>query len=138
MEQSRAPASDPFEAYRARARFGNLDGLRFVCIAMVLWHHSPPLTQDVLTLFGRGFFGVNFFFILSGFLRQPIIARLGEISYGIYLYHLIALTVITRALDGLGPWGVFAAYAVLAALMAEISFRTLERWFQQFRPRTSA
>ena len=105
---------------------------------MVLWHHSPPLTQDVLTLFGRGFFGVNFFFILSGFLRQPIIARLGEISYGIYLYHLIALTVITRVLDGLGPWGVFAAYAVLAALMAEISFRTLERWFQQFRPRTSA
>lgn len=345
----------PFATYRAQVRFGNLDGLRFLCIAMVLWHHSPPLSQDVLALFGRGFFGVNFFFILSGFLittlllregdrtgrislkgfylrralrilpvyffvvtcvgayfifakgrsdlleiwpyyylflssyllehipllsitwslaieeqyyllwplvlilvsrralwlvclgsialnvagavalfetreivigpiniylpnraftpimmgslvaivlhhrrgfqalykvfsgywvaplallavlgalqftpqdvrgvptllihlamcallialvvredtglsgflRIPLVTRLGEISYGMYLYHLIALTIITRAIGGWGPWAVFAAYVPLTVLMAEISFRTLEHWFQRFRP----
>lgn len=29
-----------FEAYQSRRRFGALDGLRFVCVAAVLWHHG--------------------------------------------------------------------------------------------------
>lgn len=72
-------ASDTgYAAYKSRTRFGNLDGLRFICIAMVLWHHAPALDSDVLALFGRGFFGVDFFFVLSGYLITTLLLRESE------------------------------------------------------------
>jgi peptidoglycan/LPS O-acetylase OafA/YrhL len=63
--------------YRGRARFGSLDGLRFICIAAVLWHHSPVLTaiSDPATILQRGFLGVDFFFVLSGFLITTLLLR---------------------------------------------------------------
>lgn len=70
-------------------------------------------------------------------LRQPVIARVGAISYGIYLYHLIALDITNRALSLAGianDWTLLAAYSLLSVLIAEVSFRTLEAWFRRFRP----
>ena len=59
--------------------FKNLDGLRFFCFLSVFFFHS--FQTDLLsiksspvyfflktTVFGNGFLGVNFFFVLSGFL----------------------------------------------------------------------
>lgn len=64
------------DAYRARTRFGNLDGLRFVCIFMVLWHHFTPFPYlENWMLFRRGFLGVDFFFVLSGFLITTLLLR---------------------------------------------------------------
>jgi peptidoglycan/LPS O-acetylase OafA/YrhL len=69
------------------------------------------------------------------------VARIGEISYGIYLYHLIALHVATV---GLGAAAVTSApvillvYAILSFLMADLSDRTLERFFRRFRQHGSA
>ncbi|WP_299681755.1 acyltransferase [uncultured Roseobacter sp.] len=73
---------------------------------------------------------------LSPFLQQRLVARIGAISYGIYLYHLIVLDVTHRILPtaSLPKWVVFIVFAVLACLVAEVSFRTLERYFQRFRP----
>src|SRR6056297_989456 len=71
-------------------------------------------------------------------LRQPMIARVGAISYGIYLYHLIALDIANRAfgLAGIANyWVLLAAYSLLSVLIAEVSFRTLEAWFRRFRPK---
>jgi peptidoglycan/LPS O-acetylase OafA/YrhL len=59
--------------------FENLDGLRFFCFLFVFLFHSfhtedPEIKSSSLyhfckvTLFGNGFLGVNFFFVLSGFL----------------------------------------------------------------------
>lgn len=59
--------------------FDNLDGLRFFCFLAVFFFHSfhsdnpEILTNKVFTtikhdIFGNGFLGVNFFFVLSGFL----------------------------------------------------------------------
>jgi peptidoglycan/LPS O-acetylase OafA/YrhL len=59
--------------------FKNLDGLRFFCFLSVFLFHSfqtdflsvksaPVYIFFKNTLFGNGFLGVNFFFVLSGFL----------------------------------------------------------------------
>ncbi|WP_370741208.1 acyltransferase family protein [Thalassovita mangrovi] len=66
-----------FQAYRATTRFGSLDGLRALCIGAVLWHHSPltPAYLDHLQLAGRGFAGVDFFFVLSGYLITTLLLR---------------------------------------------------------------
>ena len=65
------------------------------------------------------------------------IARVGEISYGIYLYHLIGLHI---ARVGLGVFGIVEAnwvllivYSLISIMMAEISFRTLENWFLSYK-----
>ena len=64
-------------AYRATTRFASLDGLRCLCIALVLWHHAPvrhALEAPPLWA-GRGFLGVDFFFVLSGFLITTLLLR---------------------------------------------------------------
>lgn len=71
--------------------------------------------------------------ILTPLLSLRWIARIGEISYGLYLYHLIALAVVVKAAPGLPPMAVFLVYSALAVVMAEVSFRTLERVFRKFR-----
>lgn len=75
--------------------------------------------------------------VLSPFLKQPLVVRVGAVSYGIYLYHLIALDIAHRVLPTaiLPKWVVFIFFAMLACLIAELSFRTLEAYFQRFRPK---
>lgn len=75
-----ATTSDPHHsAYLGTRHFGSLDGLRFLCIMMVLWHHGPLLShvgaQAWGGLAGRGFTGVDFFFVLSGFLITTLLLR---------------------------------------------------------------
>ncbi len=59
--------------------FENLDGLRFFCFLLVFFYHSfttefPHIADSAVhhtvkkDIFGNGFLGVNFFFVLSGFL----------------------------------------------------------------------
>lgn len=62
-----------------RSYFENLDGLRFFCFLAVFFFHCfntdlPEIKNNTLfhtvkeSIFGNGFLGVNFFFVLSGFL----------------------------------------------------------------------
>lgn len=66
------------------------------------------------------------------------IARIGEISYGVYLYHLIGLDIATRLLSAAGVgqslW-ISLLYVLVSIAMAEFSFRTLERFFLSFKRR---
>jgi peptidoglycan/LPS O-acetylase OafA/YrhL len=70
-------ASGAYRDYIGRTRFGSLDGLRFLCIAAVLWHHAPWWTSMVEppTITERGFVGVDFFFVLSGYLITTLLLR---------------------------------------------------------------
>ncbi|NNU16317.1 acyltransferase [Parvularcula sp. ZS-1/3] len=76
---------DSFETYQARKRFLNLDGLRFICISAVIWHHSAAYTAEGLRFLERGFLGVDFFFVLSGFLITSLMlreeSRQGKVSF---------------------------------------------------------
>jgi len=64
---------------KKRIHFENLDGLRFLCFLSVFFYHSfhtnlkhissNPIYQFITKeIFGNGNLGVNFFFVLSGFL----------------------------------------------------------------------
>jgi peptidoglycan/LPS O-acetylase OafA/YrhL len=58
-------------SYLQQRRFANLDGIRALCILAVVWHHTHGVQSWKLA--GRGFLGVDMFFVLSGFL---IVSRL--------------------------------------------------------------
>lgn len=66
-----------YENYRNVSFFGALDGLRCLCVMAVLWHHSPLHSQmeGAAQIVFRGFVGVNFFFVLSGFLITTLLLR---------------------------------------------------------------
>ena len=70
-------AAAAYAAYRERRYFGSLDGLRCFCICLVLWHHRMPLypEADLPMILLRGFTGVDFFFVLSGFLITTLLLR---------------------------------------------------------------
>lgn len=79
--------------------------------------------------------------LLTPLLENKLIARIGQISYGIYLYHLLALDITIRILSRVGlqdEWTVLLAYSIASVVIAEISFRTLEAYFQRFRPKPAA
>jgi peptidoglycan/LPS O-acetylase OafA/YrhL len=60
------------------------------------------------------------------------VARIGVVSYGIYLLHQLAIHAaepIGARLGGLPSAGRFALALALSWLLAETSFRTFERWF---------
>lgn len=70
------PLSD-YERYREDRYFGSLNGLRFICIVAVLWHHAPVWRtfESAPTILARGFVGVDFFFVLSGYLITMLLLR---------------------------------------------------------------
>ena len=75
--------------------------------------------------------------VLTPLLTRGLVMRIGAVSYGIYLYHLLALDVVNRIADRAGDppeWLTFLAYIALSYGIAELSFRTIEAYFQRFRP----
>ena len=85
--------------YRQTRYFPNLDGLRFICISMVLWHHAQPFERGTIQLFDRGFLGVDFFFVLSGFLITTLLLResdqRGQFSIGnFYLRRILRIVPV--------------------------------------------
>jgi peptidoglycan/LPS O-acetylase OafA/YrhL len=77
--------------------------------------------------------------VLSGLLAWRPIARVGEVSYGVYLYHLFALDPALRldAAFGLGAWSATLLMVVFSLIIAEVSFRTYERFFLSFKNKPS-
>lgn len=65
---------DAFSAFRARRRFGSLDGIRGLSVLAVVYHHSGPRISW-LPMTTSGFLGVDMFFILSGFLIVTLLLR---------------------------------------------------------------
>jgi peptidoglycan/LPS O-acetylase OafA/YrhL len=69
---------------------------------------------------------------LSPFLTLSPVRRIGEISYGIYLYHLIAMhfaVKIAETMPNVSPWVTFTLVCVISVGMAEASHRTVESYF---------
>jgi peptidoglycan/LPS O-acetylase OafA/YrhL len=76
--------------------------------------------------------------MVSRFLNSKPLEYLGQISYSLYIFHILALTICLRALEQAGmpvglrliglPIGTF----VLGFLFAQISYRFVERPFHRF------
>jgi len=66
-----------YQTFRETRYFGSLNGIRCICIFLVLWHHSPLYTDliEPPQILRRGFSGVDFFFVLSGFLITSLLIR---------------------------------------------------------------
>lgn len=80
---------------------------------------------------------------LSSILRFKPIERIGVISYGMYLFHLIALGIATAILKVLGlkfAFDQFLLCFVITVILSEISFRFYEKRFLRlkhfFEPKT--
>lgn len=77
-------------------------------------------------------------------LRLRALARLGVVSYGVYLWHIVTLQFVRPWAESLAlpsapsAWLIFGANALAAWCVAEISYRAFERRFlrlkRHFRP----
>jgi peptidoglycan/LPS O-acetylase OafA/YrhL len=70
----RGAALGSYSTYVETRSFGSLDGLRALSVAGVVWFHTTGDLPGWLAL-RRGFLGVDFFFILSGFLIVTLLLR---------------------------------------------------------------
>src|SRR5262245_23572181 len=113
-----AAADEAHREFRERRHFGSLDGIRALSILAVIWHHTDHswVARDWA---GRGFLGVDMFFVLSGFLIVTLLLRekdrTGRISirdfyvrrtlriFPIYYGLIFALTAIYSALKPHDP-----------------------------------
>lgn len=69
---------------------------------------------------------------LSSAMRKPWVVRIGVISYGIYLLHMLCFnaTDLLWRLTDLPQWvGRMTLGVMLTVVAAEISYRTFESWF---------
>jgi peptidoglycan/LPS O-acetylase OafA/YrhL len=69
-----ATASQAHGAFLRTRHFGSLDGIRCFSILAVVWHHTDHSWVGARWA-GRGFLGVDMFFVLSGFLIVTLILR---------------------------------------------------------------
>lgn len=77
---------------------------------------------------------------LARLLSLRPLARIGAVSYGMYLFHMLARDLATRLLDRaglLGPWPLLAVMTLLTLIAAELSFRFLEAPFLRLKTRYS-
>jgi len=122
-------STDRHAAYLGAARFPALDGLRFLSIVPVIWHHST--TGPIAGLLGKGPVGVDLFFAISGFLITTLMLRerraTGRVAVGAF-YGRRALRIFPLY------YAVLALYVVRAALLPPADpvrahfFRSLPFW----------
>jgi peptidoglycan/LPS O-acetylase OafA/YrhL len=114
-----------------------------------LLYFTPKLIQDGIHVVYSFLFLVIIMNVATGprsilKLENKPLAFLGRISYGLYMYHLIAITFVVHAyvhfygVEVYTTWHGFAIYAastVLTILLSWISYELLELRFIKMKPR---
>jgi peptidoglycan/LPS O-acetylase OafA/YrhL len=78
--QSNAAMGSSYEKFRGVRFFGSLNGLRALSIVAVIWLHArwetPYYTRlEAMPVLRQGFYGVQVFFVVSGFLITTLLLR---------------------------------------------------------------
>jgi peptidoglycan/LPS O-acetylase OafA/YrhL len=132
---------------RGFARIAGLLGRRWaalVCL-LALVALCNVLPSDIRG-WGRLFVHLTMFALLASvvvrednalrrFLTFPVVARIGVLSYGIYLLHHVALGVVHKLLGDVAHEVAFLAGMALVVVMAELSFRFYETPFLRLKDR---
>jgi peptidoglycan/LPS O-acetylase OafA/YrhL len=66
---------DPYQSFQNTRFFASLDGLRALSVIAVVWHHTSGVDHQPYNIFNRGYYGVDFFFAISGFLITTLLLR---------------------------------------------------------------
>lgn len=136
--------------YRVLSALCGFPGAPVVFLGLLLaWLQVSP--ENLKSWPGAVMYGLMGLLLVSLVVREdnalrPVltlapIRRIGEISYGIYLYHLIGLHIAHETVLRLLPAGTLAnwvmtlIYVPVSLLIAEISFRTFERYFLSLKKR---
>ena len=77
--------SNEYVTFIDQKHFKLLDGIRGLSIAAVIWHHSGGVYPISSQFFGRGYLGVDMFFVLSGFLITFLLLKEKRITSTISL-----------------------------------------------------
>lgn len=135
-------SADPssYARFRRVVRFGSLDGLRFLAVVPVVFHHSTP--RPLPGVLGKGPIGVDLFFAVSGFLITTLLLRerdsVGRIDVRAFytrrafrilpLYYAVLALTVLRALAL--PVGSVVRSHFFTWLPAFATFTTT--WFVDF------
>ncbi len=101
--------------------FTEFDYLVYVCLALLVVSCTIREDNGLAQLLGT----------------RPLV-RLGVVSYGIYLMHMLGFSVAERVGPAVGidnPWVLWAVGCLLAYGAAELSYRTFERFFLSLKER---
>jgi peptidoglycan/LPS O-acetylase OafA/YrhL len=73
-------------------------------------------------------------------LENPVFNYLGNISYGIYMYHPIGIIIALKlcvSTDLVTNWILYPLTLVFTVLLAGVSYKWYESYFLRFKPRFS-
>ena len=116
-------------AYLRTSHFASLDGLRFLSIAPVVWHHCTP--GPLGGVLGKGPLGVDLFFAISGFLITTRLVReqreSGAVAVGSF-YARRALRIFPLYYAVLGLYALRAWLFLAPSPMRAHFFQILPFW----------
>lgn len=130
---------------RAKVFFPNLDGLRFISFLVVFLHHcylsffsylqtSEPTAFKIQSfLFKYGTLGVNFFFVLSGFLITYLLIREKEVTGTIHIGNFYVRRILRIwPLYFLSLLIGFVGFAMLKKMSGELPQESANPWYYIF------
>lgn len=89
----------------------------------------PVLAIRLLVAVAAGLSVAAALAVPPGVLAGPVVRALGDLSYGIYLWHLIVLLSVQRWLAPASPFATAALVVALTLVVAWLGWRLLERPF---------
>lgn len=132
-------------AAKTKVFFPNLDGLRFISFLVVFLHHcylsffsylqtSSPVAFEIQSfLFKYGTLGVNFFFVLSGFLITYLLIREKEVTGTIHVGNFYIRRILRIwPLYFLCLFIGFVLFAMLKKMGGEVPQESANPWYYIF------